>query len=89
MTGRTSGRSAAPSRNDRRVRVFFTNTGEGDSARFKRARENSTRSTAVITVMMTTRARANCTEIKLEAWRKRGLWHKFKDNAYYLLNEIM
>jgi cardiolipin synthase len=32
---------------------------------------------------------AHCTEIKLEAWRKRGLWHKFKDNAYYLLNEIM
>ncbi len=31
----------------------------------------------------------HCNEIKLEAWRKRGLWHKLKDNAYYLLNEIM
>jgi cardiolipin synthase len=31
----------------------------------------------------------HCTEIELEVWRKRGLWHKLKDNAYYLLNEIM
>ena len=31
----------------------------------------------------------HCHEIELEAWRKRGLWHKVKDNAYYLLNEIM
>jgi cardiolipin synthase len=30
-----------------------------------------------------------CTEIELQAWRQRGLWHKLKDNAYYLLNEIM
>ena len=30
-----------------------------------------------------------CTEIKLEAWRKRGLWHKMKDNAYYMLNEVL
>jgi cardiolipin synthase A/B len=28
-------------------------------------------------------------EIKLEAWRKRGLWHKLKDNAFYMLNEIL
>ncbi|MEP7283848.1 MAG: phospholipase D-like domain-containing protein [Rubrivivax sp.] len=32
---------------------------------------------------------AHCTEIELETWRKRGLWHKVKDNAYYLLNEVM
>ena len=30
-----------------------------------------------------------CTEIELEAWRKRGLWHRLKDNAFYLLNEIL
>ncbi len=31
----------------------------------------------------------HCTEIELEAWRKRGLWHKLKDNAYYALNEVL
>lgn len=31
----------------------------------------------------------HCTEIDLEAWRKRGLWHKLKDNAFYMLNEIL
>jgi cardiolipin synthase len=30
-----------------------------------------------------------CKEIELEAWRKRGLWHKLKDNTFYLLNEIL
>ena len=30
-----------------------------------------------------------CEEIELEAWRKRGLWHKLKDNVYYMLNEIL
>src|SRR6187431_2807514 len=25
-------------------------------------------------------------EIKLERWRKRGAWHKLKDNAFYLIN---
>jgi cardiolipin synthase len=30
-----------------------------------------------------------CKEIELEAWRKRGLWHKLKDNAFYMLNEIL
>ncbi len=30
-----------------------------------------------------------CTEIALEAWRKRGWRHKLKDNAYYLLNEVL
>jgi cardiolipin synthase len=28
-------------------------------------------------------------EIKLEAWRKRGVWHKVKDNAFYKLNEVL
>jgi cardiolipin synthase len=28
-------------------------------------------------------------EIELEAWRKRDVWHKLKDNAFYLLNEIL
>jgi cardiolipin synthase A/B len=31
----------------------------------------------------------HCQEIELEAWCKRGLWHKLKDNAFYLLNEIL
>jgi cardiolipin synthase len=30
-----------------------------------------------------------CEEIELEAWRKRGLWHNLKDNAFYMLNEIL
>jgi len=30
-----------------------------------------------------------CKEIELEAWRKRGMWHKLKDNAFYALNEIL
>ena len=28
-------------------------------------------------------------EIELEAWRKRGLWHKLKDNVFYLFNELL
>jgi cardiolipin synthase A/B len=28
-------------------------------------------------------------EIELEEWRKRGLWHKLKDNAFYMLNEVL
>ncbi|HEY9238456.1 MAG TPA: phospholipase D-like domain-containing protein [Burkholderiaceae bacterium] len=28
-------------------------------------------------------------EIQLEAWQRRGWAHKLKDNAYYLLNELM
>jgi cardiolipin synthase len=31
----------------------------------------------------------HCKEIELEAWNKRGLWHKFKDNLFYLFNEIL
>jgi cardiolipin synthase len=30
-----------------------------------------------------------CQEIKLEAWRKRGLAHRMIDNMYYLINEIL
>ena len=32
---------------------------------------------------------SHCKEIELETWRKRGLWHKSKDNAFYMLNEIL
>ena len=31
----------------------------------------------------------HCKDIELEPWRKRGLWHKLKDNAFYMLNEIL
>ncbi len=30
-----------------------------------------------------------CKEIELEAWGKRGRWHKVKDHALYLLNELL
>ena len=32
---------------------------------------------------------ARCTEIKLEVWQKRGLWHKLKDNTFYVINEFL
>jgi cardiolipin synthase A/B len=32
---------------------------------------------------------SDCEEIELERWRKRGLWHKLKDNAFYMLNEVL
>ena len=32
---------------------------------------------------------SRCAEIELQAWRNRGLWHKFKDNAFYLINEVL
>jgi cardiolipin synthase A/B len=32
---------------------------------------------------------SHCEEIELEAWRKRGLWHKVKDNAVYIINEVL
>jgi cardiolipin synthase A/B len=32
---------------------------------------------------------AGSQEIRIEAWRQRGLWHRFKDNAYYLINEFL
>jgi cardiolipin synthase len=28
-------------------------------------------------------------EIALERWRRRGAWHKLKDNAFYLINELL
>jgi cardiolipin synthase A/B len=28
-------------------------------------------------------------EIELERWSKRGTWHKLKDNAVYMLNEVL
>jgi cardiolipin synthase len=31
----------------------------------------------------------HCNEIGLEKWRRRGLWHKLKDNAFYTLNEVL
>jgi len=32
---------------------------------------------------------ARAQEVKLEAWTRRGTWHKIKDNAFYLLNELL
>ncbi len=32
---------------------------------------------------------ARCTEIELKAWQQRGAWHKLKDNAFYILNELL
>jgi cardiolipin synthase A/B len=32
---------------------------------------------------------ARAQEIELEAWTKRGAWHKLKDNAFYLMNELL
>ncbi|MGZ8263793.1 MAG: phospholipase D-like domain-containing protein [Burkholderiales bacterium] len=29
----------------------------------------------------------NCTEVRLEAWSKRGVFHKLKDHFFYLFNE--
>jgi cardiolipin synthase len=31
----------------------------------------------------------HCKEIRLEEWRKRGVWHRLKDHTCYLLNEIL
>ena len=30
-----------------------------------------------------------CKEIELKTWQQRGLWHKFKDNAFYVINEVL
>jgi cardiolipin synthase len=30
-----------------------------------------------------------CVELELATWRRRGRWHRLKDNALYLLNEMM
>jgi cardiolipin synthase len=32
---------------------------------------------------------ARAKEIELEAWKNRGLWHKAKDNTFYLINELL
>ncbi len=32
---------------------------------------------------------ARAEEIHLDAWTRRGPWHKLKDNAFYLLNELL
>ena len=32
---------------------------------------------------------ARCTEIDLKTWQNRGWWHKLKDNAYYMINEVL
>ena len=32
---------------------------------------------------------AECSEIDLEQWRKRGAWQRTKEHAYYLLNEVL
>jgi cardiolipin synthase len=32
---------------------------------------------------------ARAVEIQLDAWRRRGLWHRIKDNAFYALNEFL
>ena len=30
-----------------------------------------------------------CQEINLKQWQQRGLWHKLKDNWFYMFNEIL
>jgi cardiolipin synthase len=32
---------------------------------------------------------ARASEIRLEDWQRRGAWHKLKDNACYLINEVL
>jgi cardiolipin synthase A/B len=32
---------------------------------------------------------ARAEEVKLEAWRRRGAWHKLKDNTFYLFHELL
>jgi cardiolipin synthase len=32
---------------------------------------------------------ARCDEIKLEDWKKRGLWQRTKENAFYAINEML
>ena len=32
---------------------------------------------------------ARCTEVKLDDWKKRGLWHKIKNNAFYLIKKLL
>jgi cardiolipin synthase A/B len=30
-----------------------------------------------------------CVELELATWRRRGRWHRLKDSALYLFNEMM
>jgi cardiolipin synthase len=32
---------------------------------------------------------ADCVEVRLERWRKRGLWQRVKEHAFYLVNEVL
>jgi cardiolipin synthase A/B len=32
---------------------------------------------------------ADCEELELEKWRKRGLWQRTKEHAFYLINEVL
>jgi cardiolipin synthase len=32
---------------------------------------------------------AQCIELQAKTWQQRGLWHRTKDNAFYLLNEVL
>jgi cardiolipin synthase len=32
---------------------------------------------------------AECEELRLEKWRKRGLWQRAKENTFYLINEVL
>jgi cardiolipin synthase len=31
----------------------------------------------------------HCVELTAQGWKKRGLWHRVKDNALYLFNEVL
>jgi cardiolipin synthase len=31
----------------------------------------------------------HCVELDAQTWRRRGVWHRFKDNALYLFNEVL
>jgi cardiolipin synthase len=35
------------------------------------------------------RDRQECIEVEIESWRRRGRWHRLKDNTVYLFNELM
>jgi cardiolipin synthase len=35
------------------------------------------------------RDRQDCVELNYDSWMKRGAWHRLKDNAYYLFNEVL
>ncbi|MGH8741151.1 MAG: phospholipase D-like domain-containing protein [Burkholderiales bacterium] len=35
------------------------------------------------------RDRKDCVELDYASWMRRGAWHRLKDNAYYLFNEVL